>query len=230
MLRGSAIFMMVAFHFCYNLEFFQLANLNIKSDALWINLRNFIVSLFLFIAGASLFIASKKRPDFKTHLRKQKWLAICAVAVSAATYPIFPHSWIYFGVLHFILVARLLSYFVVSKCLLCFFLGVLILILGWTFEHEAFNPKWINWIGLATHKPFTEDYVPLIPWHGVFLLGSFSMCLLLRNPSSEKFLCKSYLTKTAKLLTLAGRHSLLIYILHQPLLMAFMFPLSRLSL
>ena len=35
-------------------------------------------------------------------------------------------------------------------------------------HHPFFDPRLTNWIGLMTHKPATEDYVPLLPWIGVY--------------------------------------------------------------
>ena len=35
----------------------------------------------------------------------------------------------------------------------------------------ALDSRWLNGLGVVTHKPVTEDYVPLLPWLGVLLLG-----------------------------------------------------------
>lgn len=36
---------------------------------------------------------------------------------------------------------------------------------------DNFNAPWLNWLGLITRKPITEDYVPLLPWMGVMWWG-----------------------------------------------------------
>ena len=223
MARGAAVLLMVAFHFCYNLEYFGLVEINIKEAAFWISFRGFIVSSFVFIAGISLYLSSTKRTDFGSHLKKQKWLAICALLVSLATYPIFPESWIYFGVLHFILTARILCFALTGFFYSNLILGLGFIWAGMTIENELFNPKWINWLGFTTHKPFTEDYVPLFPWLGVFVLGMFLGRFLLSQPGRPELKNKHYSGCAAGILTLSGQNSLLIYIVHQPLLMGMIY-------
>jgi len=34
-----------------------------------------------------------------------------------------------------------------------------------------FDSRLTNWIGLMTHRPATEDYVPVLPWIGVMWWG-----------------------------------------------------------
>ena len=34
-------------------------------------------------------------------------------------------------------------------------------------QHPFFDTRLTNWIGLVTHKPITEDFVPVLPWLGV---------------------------------------------------------------
>ncbi len=223
MARGMAITLMVGFHLFYNLEYFQMVDINIKENPFWTSLRNFIVSMFIFIAGISLYLSSVKRRDFIIHLKKQKWLLLCALLVSAATYPIFPESWIYFGVLHFILAARIIGFALTGLYVANLVLGILFLWMGISMENELFNPKWINWIGFATQKPFTEDYVPLFPWLGVFLLGIFAGKHFLGRKKVSHALEPSFPGALAGYLALAGQNSLIIYMVHQPILMGIIY-------
>lgn len=223
MARGLAIFLMVGFHFSYNLEYFHLVEINIKENPFWTTLRSFIVSLFIFIAGISLYLTSGKRTSFTAHLKKQKWLVLCALLVSLATFPLFPRSWIYFGVLHFILTARIIGFALTGFFGLNLIFGLIFICSGLFLENEIFNPKWINWLGFTTQKPFTEDYVPIFPWLGVFLLGMFAGRFLFHSPDSYNSLTKTYPGFPAMVLSLAGRNSLLIYMIHQPLLMGLIF-------
>jgi len=223
MARGMAIMLMVAFHFCYNLEYFQIIEIDIKEEQFWISLRSFIVFTFIFIAGISLYLSSTRRPDFISHLKRQKWLFVCALLVSAATYPIFPDSWIYFGVLHFILAARIMGFVFTGFYLVNLALGILILWMGVSLESEFFNPRWINWIGFTTYKPFTEDYVPVFPWFGVILLGMFTGRQFFGRKKTPDLLKTTYCSRPAIFLSLAGQNSLIIYMIHQPILMGLIY-------
>jgi uncharacterized membrane protein len=78
-----------------------------------------------------------------------------------------------------------------------------------------FNQKALQWFGLMTHKPPTEDYVPLLPWFGVVLLG-MTLGKYLHNKGS---IYRPIQSIWGRRLAGMGRHSLLIYMLHQPILL-----------
>jgi uncharacterized membrane protein len=68
---------------------------------------------------------------------------------------------------------------------------------------------------MMTHKPLTEDYVPLLPWLGVVLVGvAVGHWLLARERNAITALNRA----TPAWLTWLGRHSLLVYLVHQPVL------------
>lgn len=218
MARGLAVLLMIGFHVCYDLDqMFHVLDLNIKTDPFWTGLRSFILGTFILIAGMSLFLAAGKRQTLGTHLQKQKWLAVCAVLISLGTYPVFPNSWIYFGVLHFILLARILCYPCSRLFLFNLALGLGVLGVGLVVQNAFFNPKWINWIGLTTYKPFTEDYVPLFPWLGIFLIGIFAGRLLFASLGPAPTY-NGPMSWIHQFIGYIGRRSLIIYMVHQPLL------------
>ena len=79
----------------------------------------------------------------------------------------------------------------------------------------AFDTRALGWIGFATRKPFTEDYVPLFPWAGVMLIGIAAGHLIARTDGSH---VRAFEHLPA-LVRWLGRHSLAVYMLHQPLLL-----------
>jgi uncharacterized membrane protein len=76
----------------------------------------------------------------------------------------------------------------------------------------ALDGRWLNGLGVVTHKPVTEDYVPLLPWLGVMLLGV----------GAARALPQAWLGgpvgPVGRGLARLGRHSLAYYMLHQPVL------------
>lgn len=86
-----------------------------------------------------------------------------ALLVSGVTYAMFGARWIYFGVLHFYWLATVISRPLLGLRAKLLPLGLLALVVG-QWGMTAMDPRWLNWIGLAAHKPSTEDYAPLLPW------------------------------------------------------------------
>jgi uncharacterized membrane protein len=84
---------------------------------------------------------------------------------------------------------------------------------------EVFNDRWLNWIGFISRKPFTEDYVPLLPWLGVMWWGVAAGGWLLRERPA---LVQGSIPGAARPLAWLGRWSLSWYMLHQPLLIGLM--------
>ena len=93
--------------------------------------------------------------------------------------------------------------------------GLVALVLPRLVQHPIFDPGWLNWTGLVTKKPITEDYVPVLPWLGVMLWGLAAGQWLLAH---RRTWLAGALPTPGRGLALLGRWSLTIYMLHQPLL------------
>jgi uncharacterized membrane protein len=213
-LRGIAIVLMIVFHFCFDLAWFRLADFDFYHDRFWLNARTVILSSFLFLVGVSLVLATRNGIDMRRYLRRLAMLVIAAALVSAGTWWLFAERFVFFGVLHFIALASVLGLLFVRWGRLSLLAGIVLIALGNTWQSSWFDEPGRRWIGLMTHKPATEDYVPLLPWFGVVLLGIFA------GPALQRLARRVQAGRLPLAgLAFAGRHSLLIYLLHQPLLM-----------
>jgi uncharacterized membrane protein len=94
---------------------------------------------------------------------------------------------------------------------------------GITLSNPAFDGFALGWIGFMTSKPYTEDYVPLFPWAGVLFCGIAVGHALVRN----RFAILSSLATPPRWLAWLGRHTLAIYMLHQPILFGALWLIAR---
>jgi len=72
---------------------------------------------------------------------------------------------------------------------------------------------------LVTRKPKTEDYVPLLPWIGVVLIGAGLGSMWQRREWSVANTPRRLNDHPPKLLLVLGTWALTVYLLHQPILM-----------
>lgn len=210
-LRGLAMLWMTAYHLCFDLRQFGWLQGNFYEDPFWTVQRSCIVSLFLLCAGLGQAQALAAGQDARRFWRRWSQIAACALLVSLGSWWMFPRSYISFGVLHGMAVMLILLRFAAARLPSLPLLGLSLLALAapqfW--QHSFFDQRASNWIGLVTHKPITEDYVPLLPWIGVMGLG-----LLLGRLS---LLARPWQHGPRPLAWL-GRHSLSYYMLHQPVM------------
>ncbi|MGE5666563.1 MAG: DUF1624 domain-containing protein [Betaproteobacteria bacterium] len=215
-LRGVAIVAMATYHFCFDLRYFGFLRADLEHDWRWIAARTMILSTFLLVAGTSAVLADRQHPDGGS----RRWLAhigviaAAALAVSAGSRLMFPQTWIWFGVLHSIAVSLLVARPFVRRPALAAAAGVAIIVAGLVFQNAAFDNRTLGWLGFMTAKPPTEDYVPLFPWTGVLLLGIPIGHHLVRT----RFAALAPLARAPAALGFLGRHSLAVYLLHQPIL------------
>jgi uncharacterized membrane protein len=214
-LRGVAIVLMIAYHASFDLNYHGWIQQDFNGAPFWLIARAFIVTLFLLLAGISL-VLNAQRPDSTSFWRRQGRLLAACLAVSLGSYLMFPQSFIFFGILHFILLASLIGRLFVRFHYLTLVAALLVLAIGLGVSHPLFNTPTLQWLGLMTYKPFTEDYVPFLPWFGVVLAGIFVGKLILNQPRPGWL---SAPLTGMQALALAGRHSLTIYLLHQPILL-----------
>jgi uncharacterized membrane protein len=221
--RGLAIVAMIAYHFAFDLAYFKITAANFYRDQFWLHSRTLILSSFLLLAGVSLVLAERAesgRRHFWPHVLR---IAGCALVVSVASYAVFPRSFIWFGVLHAIAVSLVLIRPVVSRPRVALALGLAVIAAGNLLTASWFDRPWLAWLGFATTKPLTEDYVPLFPWTGVMLVGMAVGHALVKNG----FRAVAPLARLPAAIAWLGRHSLAVYMLHQPILLGLLWLLLR---
>ena len=214
-LRGVAIVAMVVYHFCFDLRYFGVARWDFEHDIRWLAARTLILSSFLLIAGISAALA---RRDPAADARWPRHVAViggAALLVTAASAIMFPRSFIWFGVLHAIALSLLLARPLIDRPRAAVAAGVIVIAAGVMLSSQHFDNRMLGWLGFMTGKPMTEDYVPLFPWSGVLFLGIAAGHALV----ASNFAMLAPLARMPRALRFLGRHSLAVYLVHQPLLL-----------
>ena len=225
-LRGAAVLAMIAYHFGFDLNTLGWLHQDLNHDWRWLTARALILGSFLFVAGAGVAFAEARNTPLKTQLLRIARIAAAALLVTAGSWLAFPKSAIYFGTLHAIAAMGLAMLAVPRGVWPACALGVTALVFGNLYSSNVFDQPALAWLGLMTHKPVTEDYVPLLPWFGVCLIGYGAAHSVIRRPSMFNALARP--ARKRQRLAWIGRHSLVIYLLHQPLLLGILIPLTRL--
>lgn len=228
-LRGSAIVMMIVFHFCFDLTTFSYADFDFYHSRFWLNFQVLIVSIFTLVMGMSFQLAHHSRFNWKKYSKRLGLLGLCALLITISTYIVNGDRFIYFGILHFIAIASIMAIPFVRLYWSNLILGAGILILNLLYQNPLFNQIHLQWIGFMTYKPATDDYEPLVPWFGMVLLGMFFARWAIINGRLRLFKDWQPLSGGTKLLKKAGIHSLLIYMLHQPLLYGLFYSFAWIS-
>ncbi len=218
-LRGVAIVWMAAFHFCFDLNHFGFIQQDFHGDPLWTVQRTAIVSMFVFCVGLGQAVAVAQGQTARRFWRRWAQIAGCALLVSFGSALMFPQSYISFGVLHGIAVILLLLRLSAPAGRWLWPLGLAALLMPLFVQHPFFDTRATNWVGLVTHKPITEDHVPVLPWLGVawwgMAAGQWALC---HRPGWLSRALPAAIQRPGRPLAALGRWSLSFYMLHQPVL------------
>jgi len=230
-LRGLALLLMFVYHFSFDLNYYQFIQTNFYSNPWWINFRVAIVSLFLWLVGVSLWLATRNGINWTQYAKRLMLLIIASAIVSYSSYITFPKSYIFFGILHFIVVASILGLLFIRLYYATLVIGLLLIIIGISFSHPVFNHSALQWFGLMPQKPVTEDYVPFLPWFGIVLIGVFSSQFIfkfqrIKALSDPVIDWEQNSSKLQSHISCMGRHSLIIYLIHQPVFMGVLYIFS----
>ncbi len=228
--RGFAVLCMIVYHGLYLFA-------DIFHWSAFVPILRFFYPAEPFFAAAFIFISGISSQLSHSNLARGLKLAAVALVVTAATYLVVPDSVIIFGVLH--MLAFCMIFFGLTASLLQKipfwpgFLSCLILflltwglsphnpvpyvgippLLEWKIPDSWMQTDWLCFLGLHTETFVSGDYFPIFPWMFVFLGGTF----VGRFAKAGKFPSFTY-KRRIPFFSLVGRHALLLYVLHQPVL------------
>jgi uncharacterized membrane protein len=226
--RGGAIVAMVVYHFAWDLSYYRLIGIDVSTDPVWTAFARVILSTFLLLAGFGLVLAHHEGMRWPAFWRREAIVAGAALLVSLGTWFAFGPALAFFGVLHVIALASLIALPFLRAPLWVTLLGALVfLIPPRLVRFEAFNDPILAWIGFWTEAPPSADLVPAFPWAGMLLLGVIGGWLFLRSDLLKRAARVTLGNGVLRGIALAGRWSLVIYLLHQPLLTAALYPVAE---
>ncbi|MEM0475996.1 MAG: heparan-alpha-glucosaminide N-acetyltransferase, partial [Candidatus Norongarragalinales archaeon] len=181
----------------------------------WFWFARLTAAAFVFIAGVSLWLALQSKTEGDI-LRRAAKIFCLGLAITIVTWLVIPRGFVVFGVLHCIGLSLAFAVPLVKlKSIRLALLGLIVVVAGVVLNGLTFDFPWLLWLGFAPAGFATIDYFPLAPWFGVFLLGAaFAKSFYAARKPIE--------SKNVALQGLAclGRHSLAVYLLHQPALLA----------
>jgi uncharacterized membrane protein len=212
--RSLAVVAMVVFHFTFDLALFRYIPSDTMSQPFWYYFARGIAGSFLFLSGISLWLAHGQGIRWPSFFRRWAMIAAAAALVTLTSIWLVPGGPIWFGILHAMAATAVIGLvFLRLPWPLTLAVAALIFAAAWGPRFPALDPLWLVWTGLAETRPIMGDYTPLIPWAAPALAGlAFANALRIDRWRGTP---PSRLTR---ILTFPGRHSLIIYLVHQPIL------------
>jgi uncharacterized membrane protein len=217
-LRGLSIILMVGYHLLYDLGAMAgiQSILGFTTDLTtpaWLAAQYFFAGLFVVLSGISSTLS-------RGNIRRGLKLLAVALLVTAVTFFYNRDAAIHFGILHCLAVSILVYglAFEKTRAKACTAAGVVVIALSaalrFVLKATTVRFDWLLPLGIHTPAYAAFDYFPLLPWLGIFLAGA---ALGKSAYASRRSLIRRRLPVT--FVNFAGQHSLLIYIVHQPVIL-----------
>ena len=222
-IRGFAVINMVAFHALYDIFIIY------GDGSAFTNSFFAVWERFIIISGVSF--------NFSKHtVRNGIIVSLCGFVVTAVTAIAIPSQVVWFGILNLLGISMLICSALkdlfnaiptVVGAILSFtlyavtygvptgyigFLGIPIIELP-SFLYEY---KYLSFLGFRSYDFVSSDYFPIIPWLFMFVFGIFLWRII------KKIKWEKYFYFKIPILNVIGRYSLIIYLLHQPVIMLIM--------
>jgi uncharacterized membrane protein len=225
--RGGAVAAMVVYHFAWNLSELRLIATEVTAEPGWRFVARAIAASFLLLVGIGLALAHADRIRWRAFLRRLAIVAGAALLVTVATVFAFPQSYIFFGILHAIALSSLLAVpFTQAPPWVSAGLALLIGAVPAMVGGGPFELPLLAFLGLASRPPITNDWVPLFPWAAFVFAG---VALGKAGRAWLQARARPVRSRAGRGLAWAGRHSLAIYLLHQPVLFGALYGLVQVA-
>lgn len=232
-LRGLMLIAIMLYHLGYDLAVFTPLGM----DWFWGNtvsiLRYISAGTLMAVSGVS---CSLSRNNFKRGLR----IFGLGLLITAVSYVAMPTQMILFGVLHYFGAMILLFWLVRplieaipplwggAASILLFYISYPVpqghlQLLSYRLALPEALYRWggLFWLGMPSANFLSSDYYPLLPWGWLFLLGGF-VGLYCKQHGFPRWSTE----RRSRLLALIGKNTMILYLLHQPILLGLLFLLG----
>lgn len=212
-LRVLAILVMIAYHLAYDLSAFYGFQINVYSGP-WKLLEQACAGLFLILVGWSFLLSWKRTPLWQKYLKRGIAILGYGIIVSIATLLFDPTTYVRFGILHLIGVSVMMLPLFTKLRGWVLVLAFNIIALGSQIPYGTAVSPLLLPIGFTVPGFQSVDYFPLLPWFGMILFG-----LAIGNTHPQRNAPSRPSGRILKVIAAVSKHSLLIYMLHQPILL-----------
>lgn len=226
-LRTLALAAMILYHTLFDLAFLYGFNIDVTEGG-WKMFARMTAILFLLLVGISASLSYARLEKLSTtarwmkHLRRFLTVGAAAMSVTVATYILIPEQYVRFGILHLIATSALLLPLFAPLKKYTAIAGMVFLMLGSIVENLVTSTPLLLPFGIRTMTYATVDHFPLFPWFGVILIGYALGLHLYKEKSPNRLTSLKPRTYNLRLLEWPGKHSLFIYLVHQPVLLLIM--------
>jgi uncharacterized membrane protein len=222
LVRTVAILGLLTFHTHEVLYYFDLVHNPLRSGIwFWIRVAN--CGLFVFPAGVALTISNSRRKGTASVMLRGLKLLGLGMAITLLSLLVVQDEYVRFGILHFFGIAFILAPLFLRFRYINLILGTAVMAIGiYLLEQRIFvDSPWLLWLVPYAFRTVTLDYWPLVPWFGLFLLGMFAGKMLYPD-GNRGFNIPEISNPVASAVMLLGRHPLLVYLAHLPILIGIM--------
>ena len=209
--RGAALYCMLVYHFLFDLFLFDRLSWRVMFGLPLTVLERYIACSFLLCAGVSATLT-------RSNVRRGLVTLLAGVPVMAVSFLVGAPIW--FGVLQCLGLCMLLYAAlrrpldrVPLKIAPALWLGLFAAAYIVT-ESVTVPVRWLFWLGFRFPGYVSYDHFPLLPWFFLFLTGTWLGRLLAVSPRLRALAGHP----APGALTVPGRHTLWVYLLHQPVL------------
>ncbi len=235
LVRGIAVVMMVLYHLLFDLWFLSMYQIPVTTG-FWKYFAVATASLFLILVGISVTISAahaekllSRRDFYLKFVRRGIVILLVAAGITFATWwYLSGEGFIIFGILHLIGFSIILAPLFFHRGKKTLVAGIVIILIG-ILLMQVRGPAYLIPFGIFPESFYSVDYTPVFPWFGLVLAGIFIGETLYpggrRAFSLPKFQNPGRLfSYPLTFLSFLGKHSLIIYIIHQPVIILLLHP------
>jgi uncharacterized membrane protein len=235
-MRGVALVLMLVYHLVYDLVYFDYLNIDIDGF-FWQMIARMSLILFLIIVGVGMSLKAQREDErdraiftwksFKPFLNRAGVIMMAAMVVTGVSAAVLGGDFVRFGVLHMIALSLVIFYPLRHLRTTNFWLGLGFIMFGAVVSPIKVSSGWFLPLGIMPVNYASVDYVPLFPWGAMVLWGIGIGNVLYHNGVRQFKLPGLLLKPWVQRLGLSGRQTLIIYLVHQPVIWGTLALVSR---